>query len=111
MHFHRVRPSSSMSEHEDPKPRHLLAALEAAGDLAYDWDVTSDSIAWRGSVGVALGIADGAAIASGRGFSGRINPEDLPLRQHQINGLGEGEGFDFEYRVRTDDGYFNWVHD
>jgi diguanylate cyclase (GGDEF)-like protein len=97
--------------HDDPTSSHWLAALAASGDIAYDWDVQSDAIAWHGPVGVVLGLADSATIATGRGMVGRINPEDVPRRQHRLSELVDGEAFDFEYRVRAEDGRFNWVQD
>src|SRR5262249_13856248 len=41
----------------------------------------------------------------------RINPEDLPVRQHQLSELRDGETFDLEYRLRAEDGAFNWIQD
>jgi PAS domain-containing protein len=90
----------------------VLAALAAAGDVAYEWNLASDVIVWRGPVSEAIGISDGAAIATARAFVGRINPADLPQRQHRLNFHLAGTGlFDCEYRVRGEDGHFHWVHD
>ncbi len=90
----------------------VLAALAAAGDVAYEWNLASDAIVWRGPVAEAIGISDGAAIATARAFVGRINPADLPQRQHRLNFHLAGTGlFDCEYRVRGEDGHFHWVHD
>jgi diguanylate cyclase (GGDEF)-like protein len=100
-----------MSLHEDPNFRRLAAALAAAGDIAYDWDVPSDAITWQGALAATLGFADPAAIATGRAFIGRINPEDLPQRQHCLNQLADGETFDVEYRIRAEDGSSHWVQD
>src|SRR6516162_10337501 len=71
----------------DPAADALLAALAAAGDIAYDWDVRSDAITWHGPVETMLGLADAGVVDSGRAFIGRINPEDLPQRQHRLSEL------------------------
>ena len=39
----------------------LRAALSAAGDVAYDWDLTKDTIHWSGDICRALGIPQGRA--------------------------------------------------
>jgi diguanylate cyclase (GGDEF)-like protein len=100
-----------MSPHDDLTSSRVLAALTAAGDIAYEWDAGSDAILWRGPVGAMLGFSDPATIATGRGLTGRINPEDVPQRRHRLSELGDGDAFDIEYRIRSEDGRFNWVQD
>jgi diguanylate cyclase (GGDEF)-like protein len=91
---------------------HLEAALSAAGDVAYDWDLTSDAIRWHGAVAAMLGIADAALIATGRALAGRLNPDDLLLRQQRLNAHWTRRAtFDCEFRVRAEQGGFVWVHD
>jgi diguanylate cyclase (GGDEF)-like protein len=90
----------------------FLAALNAAGDLAYDWDLRTDAIEWHGPVEALLGLPDPSAIASGRAVAGRLNPEDMVLRQQRLSGhWTHRTTFDCEYRVRTANGGFAWVHD
>jgi diguanylate cyclase (GGDEF)-like protein len=89
----------------------LQAALSAAGDLAYEWDLQSDAISWHGSVDTALGIDDRLAIGTGRAFAGRINPEDLPQRQDRLSESRRGAVYESEYRLRGGDGRFCWVED
>jgi diguanylate cyclase (GGDEF)-like protein len=89
----------------------VLAALAAAGDAAYVWDLESDAIEWHGSPRM-LGLTEEAAVATGKGFSARINPEDIPLRQQRLQGhYSRGTPFDVEYRVRLGDGGFAWLHE
>ncbi len=96
----------------DREPQRLHAALTAAGDVAYDWDLVTDTITWHGSVAVMLGIADASVIASGRALAGRLNPDDLLLRQQRLNAHWTGHAaFDCEYRIRAESGGFAWVHD
>ncbi|HJT05575.1 MAG TPA: GGDEF and EAL domain-containing protein [Stellaceae bacterium] len=96
----------------DREPQRLQVALTAAGDVAYDWDLVTDAITWHGSVATMLGIADAGVIASGRALAGRLNPDDLLLRQQRLNAHWTGgEAFDCEYRIRAENGGFAWVHD
>lgn len=96
----------------DREPQRLHAALTAAGDVAYDWDLVTDVITWHGSVAAMLGIADASVIASGRALAGRLNPDDLLLRQQRLNAHWAGHAaFDCEYRIRAENGGFAWVHD
>ncbi len=101
-----------MNPDEREEPRLLQAALTAAGDVAYDWDLTTDAITWHGSVASMLGLRDAGAIASGRALAGRLNPDDLLLRQQRLNAHWSGQAtFDCEYRVRVEHGGFAWVQD
>jgi diguanylate cyclase (GGDEF)-like protein len=97
-------------QHEEPQ--RLPGTVTAAGDLAYDWDLVTDAITWHGSVEAMLGLADGQVIVSGRTLAGRLNPDDLLLRQQRLNAHWTRRAlFDCEYRVRVENGGFAWVHD
>ncbi|HYM32339.1 MAG TPA: GGDEF and EAL domain-containing protein [Candidatus Cybelea sp.] len=101
-----------MARDEIDAPQPLLAALTAAGDVAYDWDLVSDVIHWHGSIEAILGSKDSAPIACGRALASRLNPDDLLLRQQRLNSHWTRRAvFDCEYRVRADNGAFAWVHD
>jgi diguanylate cyclase (GGDEF)-like protein len=89
----------------------VLAALVAAGDVAYIWEIDSDTLQWHGSLET-LGFAEGSVLASGRAFSERLNPDDLQARQQLLQAhYARGTRFDCEYRVRLDSGDFAWLHD
>jgi len=89
----------------------VVAALAAAGDVAYAWDIESDQLVWNGAL-AALGFANVALVASGQAFAGRINPEDLVQRQQLLHAhYARGTRYDCEYRVRLDTGDFAWLHD
>jgi diguanylate cyclase (GGDEF)-like protein len=89
----------------------VLAALDAAGDAAYIWDIGSDAIEWHGSPRK-LGLTEEAAVATGRGFADRINPDDLILREERLQThFNRGAPFEAEYRVRLADGGFAWLHE
>ncbi|HWI28371.1 MAG TPA: GGDEF and EAL domain-containing protein [Stellaceae bacterium] len=101
-----------MARDDQDAPHRLEAALTAAGDVAYDWDLATDAIDWHGSVTAMLGIADVGVIATGRALAGRLNPDDLLLRQQRLNAHWTRRAtFDCEFRVRVENGGFAWVHD
>jgi diguanylate cyclase (GGDEF)-like protein len=89
----------------------VAEALEAAGDAAYVWDLDDDRIDWSGRL-AAAGEALGAVLATGRAFVGRIHPDDLAPRQNSLALHLDGAGpFDCEYRLRTAEGGFAWLHE
>src|SRR5579863_8495047 len=92
--------------------RHVLAALEGAGDHAYVWDLGSDALRWHGAPPRDLGVADPDGLASGRALIARVHPEDRELRERRIEGhVARGESLDFEYRLIGDGGEVIWVQD
>ncbi|EWY38959.1 hypothetical protein N825_10385 [Skermanella stibiiresistens SB22] len=104
-----------MSGHPDEAAR-LRAALAAAGDVAYEWRLTTDRIDWFGDVEALLGRAGQATVETGEDLNARISAEDLPIRMKLMTDATEGSargGFDFdcEYRLRRSNGAFSWVHD
>ena len=97
---------------ENKQDRVLRAALLAAGDVVYEWDLTTDQIEWVGPVFEFFGTDKVDPYSVGEKYHGRINPEDLPFRlkllsDHYLN----RDAFDCEYRVRRADGRMCWVHD
>jgi diguanylate cyclase (GGDEF)-like protein len=89
----------------------ILSALSAAGDVAYVWDLASDAIEWHGSPRL-LGITEESAVATGRGFADRINPDDLVSREEKLQThFNRGAPFEAEYRVRLADGAFAWLQE
>jgi diguanylate cyclase (GGDEF)-like protein len=100
-----------MVQEENLAFAHVLAALVAAGDVAYVWDLAADTIEWHGSPRM-LGLTESEAVASGRGFALRINPDDLLLRVQRLQAhYARGAAFDCEYRVRLTGGGFAWLHE
>src|SRR5260370_27433339 len=86
-------------------------ALEAAGDVAYSWDLDADRLDWSGRVAAAE-LACAAERATGRSFANRIHPEDLVQRQLALAEHFDDEAaFDCEYRLRDAAGGFVWVHE
>ncbi len=90
----------------------LQRAVEAAGDLLYDWDLATDKITWIGSANEIFGSADASGIATGESFVNRINPEDVATRLKALSDhFADAKQYDCEYRVRSDYGTFCWIHD
>ena len=90
----------------------LRAALDAAGDLAYEWDLATDAMSWSGRTGVTLGVADTTRVGSGTDFQNRINPQDLAPRLKALSDhLTGGQPFECEYRLRSDSGDSCWVNE
>jgi len=87
------------------------AALEAAGDVAYSWELDADRLVWSGHL-TAAGFDPAVELSTGRRFASRVHPDDLVQRQLALAGHFEGEGpFDCEYRLRDVRGGFFWVHE
>jgi diguanylate cyclase (GGDEF)-like protein len=96
---------------DSPEVTQVLAALVAAGDVAYVWDIESDAIRWFGSLS-AIGIGEAAVLVTGRMLTDRISPDDLQLREQRLHAhFTRGTLYDCEYRVRTEGGGFAWLHD
>ena len=90
----------------------LRAALSAAGDVAYEWDLALDSITWSGDVEKAFGIANGQLPVSGPQFNALVAQEDLAARTNFVTRLRAGETqFECEYRLRLPRKGESWVHD
>jgi len=90
----------------------LKAALAASGDILYTWDLATDRLGWTDGAAAALGIAGLESAMSGESFERRLNPEDIPARRMALaNHMATRERYECEYRVRADNGEFQWVHD
>jgi len=100
-----------MSASDERLSGRLSAALEAAGDAVYSWELEADRLEWVGRLSVS-GKAIAAEEDSGRNFANRIHPDDLVHRQLALATHLDGEGaFDCEFRLRDADGNFVWVHE
>ncbi len=87
------------------------AALQAAGDVAYSWELEDDRLQWSGRLAEA-GIDFALELPNGRSFANRIHPDDLVHRQLALAAHFDAEGaFDCEYRLRDAEGAFVWVHE
>lgn len=99
-----------MTRHPDELAR-LAAAMEAAGDVGYEWNLATDEIVWAGDAAALFG-AGPHHVGTGEALHGRLSAEDLPVRLKLLARHYRRQGaLDLEYRVRQPDGSFGWVHD
>ncbi|MCG8355370.1 MAG: EAL domain-containing protein [Kiloniellales bacterium] len=90
----------------------LRAAIDASGDVIYDWDLATGSIAWSGRAEALFDPEESFLPQDAEDFHTRINPVDLPRRMHALSEhLSSGAIYDCEYRIRVGSGAFQWVHD
>ena len=101
------------ASHAEQAPHWVGAALAATGDVAYELDLLTNTIAWHGDVEKLFGPGQGAAaLAETRKFYQLIHSNDLTLRINAIEThVSAAAPYDCEYRVRRSDGAFVWVHD
>jgi diguanylate cyclase (GGDEF)-like protein len=104
----------------DPAPESLAAAeprnagqldaaaiVASAGEALYEWDIASDVLRWSANARDLLHIADGEAVATGRGYAQLLPAEtaqarfDAVLKSEQHDD-GKGVGYRVEYGLRPD---------
>ncbi|HEV2335720.1 MAG TPA: GGDEF and EAL domain-containing protein [Stellaceae bacterium] len=86
-------------------------ALEAAGDVAYSWDLDGDRLDWSGCLAAAE-FDFAVELSTGYSLANRIHPDDLVQRQTALAGHFDAENpFDCEYRLRDGTGGFVWVNE
>ena len=100
-------------------PSHAIAAvtpragldaaeiLASVGEVAYDWRLDSDALAWSGNAAEVLLIPDIAAISSGRAFAQLLEPENAQARfdivaKSDKRDEGHGVAYQIQYRLRPD---------
>jgi diguanylate cyclase (GGDEF)-like protein len=90
----------------------LETALRASGDVVYEWDLATDQLVFTGDV-TSLFSADGSGPPkTGEALQARINPEDVPRRRRTLSDHFAGaSAYDCEFRLRTRQGEFQWLHD
>jgi diguanylate cyclase (GGDEF)-like protein len=91
--------------------------LRSIGDVAYQWQIDTDAIAWSDNAGAVLGVAECEAIATGRAWAQRVDAEaghsrfDVVTRSSQRDD-GEGVPYRTEYALRpAASGETIWVED
>ncbi len=90
----------------------LCAALAAAGEVAYDWDLVTDEITWFGSAEPLFGGPFPEAFATGAGFNRLVNPMDLPRRIDALSRHYYADTpYDSEFRIAAQGGDALWLHD
>jgi diguanylate cyclase (GGDEF)-like protein len=90
----------------------LQSAIRASGDVIYEWDLATDRIDFTGDTSSLFGALDAAVPVTGEQLQARINPEDLPRRRRALSDHFTGvSDYDCEFRLRTRQGEFQWLHD
>lgn len=95
-----------------PEVSNILASI---GEVAYAWNIASDSLSWTGNLQDVLGI-EPQAVASGRAFAALLagdNAEtrfDAVLRSGKTDG-GSGVSYDIQYALTTPAGDTLWLED
>lgn len=91
--------------------RRWRTALEASGDLAYEWDLATGAIRWIGDPTDFFG-SEAEAPPSGEALNRRLHPDDLERRMRRLGdhiaGLAD---YDCDFRLRGPDGAYLWVQD
>lgn len=91
--------------------------LRSIGEAAYEWTVDTDRLVWSGNAGEVLGIADLAALTTGRAFAERTitganaGRYDLVMRSNQRDD-GAGVFYQTQYEFKSGSGGENsWLED
>ena len=90
----------------------IQQAVAAAGDVAYEWNLIDERVAWSGNMREfqSCGMADGETPAAD--FLRRLDPEDVINRRRALHShITSGGPFDCEYRIRRDDGGIVWANE
>ncbi len=88
----------------------LGAAITAAGDTAYAWNLDDDSMVWHGAKNILFD--NKTTPKSGDAFAQRIHPADNAGRLKMLSAhLNEAKSYEVEYRIRNSKGDLVWVHD
>ena len=77
----------------------------SVGEVAYQWRLDTDAIAWGPNAGDVLSIRDRAAIATGRGFGALIDPNSGLARSDAVTRStdqdhGTGVAYELQYALR-----------
>lgn len=90
----------------------IRAAIEASGDILYDWDLATDRLLLLGATDAVFGRDAAELPAYGEALNARINPEDMPVRMRALSQHIAGQGpYDCEYRLHCNGGEAQWIHD
>ena len=110
-----TRPAANGTRVNDDCPRAMTpleTALRASGDIVYEWDLASDRIVFTGDTTSLFDSGKAKVPATGEDLQTRINPEDVPRRRRALSDHFAGTcAYDCEFRLRTRQGEFQWLHD
>ena len=91
----------------------LLLALDATGDGAWDWDITTGDVAMSPRFLERLGYDPETMPDRFEAFRQLVHPDDLDAVLQELNNHLEGRApsFEHEYRLRRSDGSWCWNFD
>lgn len=84
------------------------AALDATGDVVYEWNPRTDAISWSVNARERLGLDDSADISTREGFLACVAPSDQSW--HDTGSVGSVRT-DITYRLTRAEGRMCWVQD
>ena len=88
----------------------LRLALDAARMGIFDWEITTNRIAWTRQHEVLFDFKPGEFGGTYAAFASRVHPEDLPGVEAELaRCIAAREPIDCEYRVVWPDGSLHWV--
>lgn len=90
----------------------IRGALNAAGDVAYAWDLASGRVAWSTDPIRALDLAVGPRPDDRMTLMGRVHPDDLAAIEDRLGRrFQSAAAFEIECRMRGRAGSVRWVQD
>lgn len=83
------------------------AAIEATGQVLYDWDIENNRVAWAGCVEEMLGFPKSSTEIEFTALADLVHHEDRPLFDVEMGkAISEKRGFRLEFRLRQPSGSF-----
>ncbi|GAB1542668.1 hypothetical protein NUACC21_53420 [Scytonema sp. NUACC21] len=88
----------------------LRIALEAARMSTWDWDMTSNKVAWSDRFKALFPLENEIEGTSYEAFIERLHPQDRDFVNRSVKqALQEGTEYDIEFRVLWQDGTIHWM--
>jgi diguanylate cyclase (GGDEF)-like protein len=89
------------------RPPDVAQILASIGEVAYDWRIDNDVLAWGANVSDVLLIRDRAAISTGRAYAQFLEAENAQARFDVVvksdkRDDGRGVGYQIQYCIRPD---------
>ncbi|WP_298234967.1 PAS domain S-box protein [uncultured Azohydromonas sp.] len=93
------------------KEQHMRLAINAAHLGLWTWDAQTDRFAYGGNLENVRGMCQQPTASSLADWMARIHPDDLPKVRARMREYFSGADslFEIEYRLKSDDGQWNWI--
>ena len=105
----RVREEAQLLEAE----QRWQFALEGGGDAVWDWNVAGGDVLFGPRYKAMLGYAEDEFENTFDGFYSRVHPDDQPrvrARLEQCLATDGSDDYRCDFRMRTHDGDYRWIH-